>query len=381
MDKGISLYPGMGYPLAVSLAYLELAQQAGFTRLFTSLHIPEADSSSLLSEFRQIAATAVALGFRITADISPRTFRLLDADLEHLDPIRALGLDALRLDFGFSPAEIAYWTRQSGFTVEINASTIDPCILDAILAAGADVSRLQACHNYYPRPETGLSWELFSERSQLFRNLNIPVLAFLPSLKNPRGPIAAGLPTLERHRRMKSLTAAKHLAYSGLVDTILFGDPLADEQELRGVGTVEPDCADLRVAVTPRLTLAEHTILFAGHANRTDPGEWVVRSEPSRSLDAGQIMPRIPQRRNRGSVTIDNANYLRYMGELQIVRADLDADERVNVVAEIVAEEQFLIDMIRPGMKFRLNDSALESESAHTPSLRATPLVEGTFRT
>jgi hypothetical protein len=351
--KGISLYPGMGYPLAASLDYLQLVRQAGFSRLFTSLHIPEADNGSLLAEFRQIAAAAVALGFSTTADISPRTFRLLDASLDNLEPIRALGIDALRLDFGFSPAEIAYWTRASGFTIELNASTIDPRTLDAILAAGADVSRLQACHNYYPRPETGLSWELFCERCLLFREHGIAVATFIPSLRNPRGPLAEGLPTLERHRRLNPLTAAKQLAHSDLVDAIFFGDPLAGAEVIQAVGAIQSDCIELRVTVTPNLSPSEREILFANHDNRTDPGEWVVRSATSRGLHAGRVPPRIPRRRSRGSVTVDNANYLRYMGELQIVRKDLAADERVNVVAEVAAEEMFLIDMIRPGMKFR----------------------------
>lgn len=353
MEKGISLYPGMGYPLAASLSYLRLARQAGFTRLFTSLHIPEADSASLLSEFRHVTAEAAALGFRTTADISPRTFRLLDASLAHLEPIRALGLDALRLDFGFSPEEIAHWTRQSGFRIELNASTIDIRMLDAILAAGADPRYLQACHNYYPRPETGLSFELFAERSLLFRSRGISVSAFIPSLRNPRGPLQAGLPTLERHRGLHPLTAAKHLACTDLVDTILFGDPLAGDDEVRGVGSIDPDCLQLRVNTVGELNTAERKILAMEHANRNDPGEWVIRSEPSRTMKVGEIPCHLPRRRSRGSVTIDNSKYLRYMGELQIVRKDLEADERVNVIAQIVPEEVFLIDLIKPGMKFR----------------------------
>lgn len=357
LEKGISLYPGMGYPLVASLDYLYLARQAGFSRLFTSLHIPEADSDNLLAEFQRLVTSAVSLGFRITADISPRSFRLLNAGLGQLEPLRQLGLDALRLDYGFSPAEIACWTRQSGFCIELNASTLDAPALDAVLSAGADPARLQACHNYYPRPETGLSWELFSERSQLFRKHGIPVAAFIPSVRHPRGPLGEGLPTLEQHRRLDPVTAAKQLAYSGLVDRILFGDPLAAASEIQAVGRIQPDCIEMSIRIDEKLSPAEKTILFAGHVNRLDPGEWVVRSAPSRTLQAGLVAPRIPRRRPRGSVTIDNANYLRYMGELQITRKPLDADERVNVIAEVAAEELFLIDMIRPGMRFRFVES------------------------
>ncbi|MDU4962296.1 MAG: MupG family TIM beta-alpha barrel fold protein [Sporomusaceae bacterium] len=352
MQKGISLFPGMGYPLSASLDYLQAARRAGFTRLFTSLHIPEADDG-LLSEFRLLAAEAAALGFSLTADISPLTFRLLSAGLDRLEPLQQLGLQAVRLDFGFTAAEIAAWTRQSGFCVELNASTIDAAMLDAIMAAGADAAKLQACHNYYPRPETGLGWELFASRCRLFNTRGIAVAAFIPSLQNPRGPLQAGLPTLERHRRSGPVAAAKELFCSGLVDAVLFGDPLAARSEIEAVGALRDDCLPLRVRLSGDISQAERRILFAGHVNRLDPGEAVVRSATARSLHAGEVPARLARRRGRGSVTIDNTRYLRYMGELQIVRQELAADERVNVVARIAPEEEFLIDLIRPGMKFR----------------------------
>ena len=60
--------------------------------------------------------------------------------------------------------------------------------------------------------------------------------------------------------------------------------------------------------------------------------------------------------RRAGAVTIDNQDYLRYMGEMQVVRSPLPADSRVNVVAHIIPEEVFLLDYIRPGDAFRLKE-------------------------
>ncbi|TKV17243.1 DUF871 domain-containing protein, partial [Citrobacter sp. TBCS-11] len=50
--------------------------------------------------------------------------------------------------------------------------------------------------------------------------------------------------------------------------------------------------------------------------------------------------------RSRGSITIDNCDYGRYMGEIQIVKNDLAADEKVNVVGKIIAEDRPLITFI-----------------------------------
>ncbi len=354
LSKGVSAYVGMGYSIEANRQYLKLASQSGFTRLFTSLHIPEANAETLLEEFQALMVDAVELGFQITADISPRAFELLQASIDHLKPIRRLGLHALRLDYGFPPVEIAKLSRESGLAIEINASTVDEELLQAIMDAGADPARLQACHNYYPRPETGLSYSLFAQRSQIFRNYKIPVLAFIPSQQNPRGPIFAGLPTLEEHRLWKPLQAAKHLVASALVDGILFGDPLAEPLELAAVGQVNETCLEIQIERNPDLTEDELNILFATqHTNRLDPGEYVVRSQEARGLCRGDILPRSPQPRLRGNITLDNSQYLRYMGELQVMRQPLPADMRVNVVGKIVPEEEFLLDWITPGRAFR----------------------------
>jgi hypothetical protein len=58
--------------------------------------------------------------------------------------------------------------------------------------------------------------------------------------------------------------------------------------------------------------------------------------------------------RKLGYVTIDNKDYLRYCGELQICKRTLPADKRVNVVGKIIDEELFLIDYIEDETKFRL---------------------------
>lgn len=355
-EKGISAYVGMGTSQEAIHCYLELAKTYGYTRLFTSLQIPEADAAGLVNDFRKFAAQAVKLGYSITADISPRACAMLGNNLSDFSALKKLGLAAIRLDDGFSPEQIAALSVTSGLDIEINASTITPVTLAQIYAAKAEVSRIRACHNYYPRPETGLSFALFAERCRLLRDYKIPVFAFLPSRKCPRGPIFAGLPTLEKHRTVSSKLAAKELLASRLVDGIFFGDPLAAEEELASVASLDSSYIELQVIVEADTSAVEREILFAPHTNRTDPGEWVIRSQEARSICQAAIPARTNKPRRTGAVTIDNEDYLRYMGEMQLVRSPMPADPRVNVVAHIIPEELFLLDYITPGGSFRLKE-------------------------
>lgn len=355
-EKGISAYMGLNQSLSAVCNYLKLARHYGYTRLFTSLHIPEADPKLLLRDFHTFMAVAVELGYAITADISPAAFTLLGASMSDLSPLKRLGISTLRLDYGFSPEQIALITHTSELVVELNASTVTPAILQAIHAANADLTKIRGCHNYYPRPETGLSFPLFAERSKLFRQYNIPVLAFIPSQTCPRGPIFAGLPTLEKHRTMSPRLAAKELLACQLVDGLLFGDPLVTEEELASVAALTADCMELEVKVQPDVSTEERDILFSKHTNRHDPGEGVIRSQEARTLCKEIIAPRPSLPRQVGAITIDNQDYLRYMGELQLITSPLPADQRVNIVAHVIPEEIFLLPYLTPGGSFRLKE-------------------------
>ncbi|MFA7126753.1 MAG: DUF871 domain-containing protein, partial [Bacilli bacterium] len=56
--------------------------------------------------------------------------------------------------------------------------------------------------------------------------------------------------------------------------------------------------------------------------------------------------------RRKMMVTIDNEHFLRYQGELSIMRQDLPCDARVNVIGEAIMSD-YLLENIRPGQQFR----------------------------
>jgi uncharacterized protein len=357
VNLGISVFIGMGQSMADNISYMERARQFGYSRLFTSLHIPEADSHAFHDMGRTIFTTARKLGFEVTADISPLIWKKLELQPETL---KKFGIDILRADWGFSPQDLWNLTARSGLPIEVNASTMDELTLQELLAAGFDRSTLRAGHNYYPRPETGISFSLLLERSRFFQAKGMEIAVFLPGKTNRRGPISAGLPTVEAHRYMPLAESARQLCLSGVVNTIIFGDPLATDDELEiltNLSALSPTLLELRIRTTEDVATAMHSILGASlHTNRLDAAAQVIRSQESRGLCKETILPGKIRSRRRGDVTIDNVKYGRYMGELQIVLCDLPADSRVNCIGSLLPEDFYLLDCLTPGRTFRLKE-------------------------
>ncbi|MHC1758267.1 MAG: DUF871 domain-containing protein [Negativicutes bacterium] len=355
---GVSVFTGMEQSVHQNIEYLQLAANLGYQKVFTSLHIPEADYRTLLSDCRVLLEEAKRLNFSVTADISPRTWILLGIEPSELG---SWGIDILRLDYGFSPAIMREMADAGDLRIEVNASSMGENELSRLLATGIDHTVLCAGHNYYPRPDTGLSFELFVLRSQIFRAMKIPVSVFVPGLQHPRGPVFAGLPTVEMHRRMTPVEAVRQLWASGLVDSIMFGDPLISTADLTAVAELpcnEPNPLELRI-VTYDLSQEERKLVFAPiHTNRNDAAGYVVRSQESRENHSIRFVPRQQsQERRRGDVTIDNLRYGRYEGELQILQRDLPADEKVNVVGRVIDEDICLLDCLFPGRVFCLREA------------------------
>ena len=354
---GVAFFTGMEQTAEQNVEYLSLAANQGYRYLFTSLHIPEADCRSLVADCRKVLTVAKQLGFTVTADISPRTWDLLSLKPQELGE---WGIDTLRIDYGFSPEQICRLSRDSGLQIELNASAMTEEELAKILATGMERRKLCAGHNYYPRPETGLGFDLFIHRSRQFQRVEIPVSVFVPGQLHPRGPIRAGLPTLETHRRLGAVAAVRQLWATGLVDTILFSDPLVPAADLAAVAALPhnmPDPMRLRIE-TFKMTATERRIVeLPCHTNRNDAAGALVRSQESRESVDAPILPRSDLRiRHRGDVTIDNSRYGRYAGELQIVLHDLPADEKVNVVGKIAATDLCLLDCIFPGRAFTFEE-------------------------
>ena len=278
---GISAFVAMEQSAKQNIEYLKLARNLGYKKLFTSLHIPEADYQVFVPECKKLLDAAGELGYEVTADISPSFWTrlgILPRDL------RSIGLTTLRIDYGFDSLKIRELAEVSHCRIELNASIITETELDIVLSSGLDRRFLTAGHNYYPRPETGLGFDVFMRRSEGFKSRGIPVSAFIPCLQHPRGPIFAGLPTLESHRNMTTADAVRQLWTSGGVDSIFFGDPAVPELVLASAASQFSDVAGpvkLRIRTELLQSVCESILRAPVHTNRLDAAESVIRSQES----------------------------------------------------------------------------------------------------
>ena len=355
MDTGISIYPGLGGSITEKTDRIDAASALGIRRLFTSFHIPETDASAFHKELDAVLSTARSHGFDVVADISPASAALLGMD--RFEPVKLanLGITTIRIDDGFDAEKIALYSQV--IQVQLNASTLTEDNLKDLQKRGARMEALDGLHNFYPRPHTGLDRTYVIEQTKRLQDYGLSVGAFGASSKGRRGPLSEGLPTLEEHRRLSVSLAARHLAALGL-QSVFIGDDRPSMEELHQLARVGQEETGV-VVLKARLLIREpyvQDLLSHTFTSRPDPSRDVVRAGSSRSLLDGRIIePDSAGFRSlrRGDITIDNADFLRYMGEVQIVKRELEPEARTNIAAKILPEEEFLIDTITPGRKFR----------------------------
>jgi len=194
VKTGISIY--LSSPLQDIERTIERGAAAGARYAFTSLHIPEDGGAAYADKVRHVLSLLSARGIALIADVGPRTCDLLG--LERIEDLRDLGLEYLRLDYGFSAQRVA---ELSGvFRIVVNASTVSSDEIASWREAGADVTRFAACHNFYPKPYTGLALEDIARTNLRLAALGFEIMAFVPGDANVRGPVFEGLPTVEAQR-------------------------------------------------------------------------------------------------------------------------------------------------------------------------------------
>ena len=354
MQTGIAVYPGLDNSLEENLQLIDTAAQWGITRLFTSLHIPETKVDVFKNELGQLLQAARRHKMEIISDISPLTLQLLGLEHFSLTAFQFLGIRTLRLDDGYTTDDIAELSRNGQqLKIQLNASTITGQLLTELLYKKANFANIDALHNFYPREGTGLSEETLVRKTAMLHKAGIRVGAFIPSEYRRRSPLRRGLPSLEMHRDMNVSLAARHLAAIGM-DSIFISDSLPDDTELRTLGGLQGG----RVVLKARLLTKDPqqlTLLRQTFTSRIDEARDAIRTQESRTWlkeQAFTIAPENTKVRPYGAVTIDNQQYPRYHGELQIIKRPQPADARINVAAQIPEEECFLLNYIIPGKKF-----------------------------
>ena len=346
-----SVYIGLKeYPLKRNLDYIKMLKANGVETVFVSAHMPEM-SENIDEELKEILKECKKLKIKVVLDVNKDKFLQMEKDGQ-LD-----GVYSIRLDYGFRNKDIVDVINR-GYLVELNASAVKEETMEYLKANGVDFLNFRVSHNFYPKKYTGLSYKVVKEKNEFLKSYGCYVVIYIPSHHQHRPPMYEGLPTLEAHRNA-SLTAILTEAKMLDCDEICFGDAYCSEEEIRYATTF--DSGIIKVPVTLKKDVSEEIIknLTKLHRNRIDESEYFVRS----SVRCDGIKPFNTVPRNIKDVTIDNELFMRYQGEVCIMKQSIEADERVNVVGKCNCSD-FLINNIKPGDKFRLVIDDVISEDA-----------------
>lgn len=168
-----------------------------------------------------------------------------------------------------------------------------------------------------------------------------------------RGPIGQGLPTLERHRDQLPSACFADLALRFHMDGIFLGDP--------GISQVEQErirrfCDTAPSPFPPFWNLNIKICMGARlRPGPTPPPPWSALPNPEPTpAPAGRWSRPVPAPGPGGVITMDNREYGRYSGEIQLIRASLPADPRVNVIGRLPELSLLLADCIQRGSPFIL---------------------------
>ena len=315
--------------------------------VFLSLHISEEFDASFCARAEEACHALADMGYRIIADVSVKTVAQFGCtDLTEL--AEKLRLWALRIDYGFSVSEIQAMAEK--MPIVLNASTTTVEDARAIAAKGGCV---MAMHNFYPRPETGLDEDYFREITESLRQAGLKVLAFIPGDARKRGPVFEGLPTLEAHRHILPSAAFADLALNYGMETIFVGDPGISQKE---IDRIDRFCREGILSIPCEIQEDWQYLYDQVFTCRMDSPKRLVRFQESRiySCQGPTTEPANCIPRTRGSLTIDNLRYGRYSGEIMLIRSDLPADDRVNVIGHVPENALLLLDLIGSGRKFTL---------------------------
>lgn len=335
--KGISVYVGLDdYPIEETLKYLEKAKEYGVDFVFTSAHIPEAD---IESKFQILLDKADELELPLVVDVSKRV----------MDKFRLpKSLGALRLDYGFTIEEVVEFSNTLPYLIELNASNLSRAYLEKLKALNANFNNIRLSYNFYPKRYTGMDILNVLRLNNLYKEYGLKVLAYIPSNSNKRPPLYDGLPSVESHRDLDIRQASYELFAVGC-DGVCIGDAYINADDFEKLCSLS-DIYEIPIKVYDNLSKEELEVLSNIHTFRIDESSYLKRSSKSRGV---KITPNNTTYIKPYMVTIDNELYKRYSGEVSIALKEMENKGSVNVVGCVSCDAHTLIDLIKPGSKFK----------------------------
>ncbi len=335
--------------------YIKVMKEAGFDTVFTTIFVPDEDKSMYLENIISIGETCKEHGMKLMLSTSEESIKEVKLDLD-VQRLKDIGITGVRVTHTMDP-EIAALLSEH-FTVAISASHTSSEDLKVLNECGANLSNIEAWFYYYDRAEIGLSEDFMRNKIKFWKSMDIKTTAFAPGDDHHIGPFVGSL-TLEKHRAKHPLYSCIDLLTNFGIDNVIIGDsPLQPKTIHQFEKFMDENTLVFYVDVLDY----EYFPLVKGlHKNRIDEAEYVIRAEDMVFQSDVHVVNRYLVSRPRGSLTLDNYKYGKYMGEFHINKVDMELSRMVNVVAHVREEDIDLIDVCSGGMLFEIVDNAEDS--------------------
>ncbi len=364
---GISYYTDY-YDREHCIEKIDFAEKLGYKVIFTSLILNDYGFANTVEGISEDALFFLKYAhdksLEVHADLTKKVLYQIGATVDNLSAISEMKIPVIRLDGGFTVEEIATLTLNNyGIKIEDNLSNfID--LNEKIEAIGklGNLENYLACHNFYPRNDTGMSLEDAVNAANIAKAHGVRTGVFIGSLssKADLNNISQSTMTVEDHRYLPSEIQAIELMCTEAFDYILFGDSNPSHYEMEQVSKaffnyfgetkkiVELPCYFEEIISDHLQTLK--SIEFNARADRP---EKVLRGCQSRgkiNLGKSNILKRM-----KGTITLDNVESDQYIGEMQITLEDFPPAKYANVVGYVRPYAFCLLEYLRnPSITFKL---------------------------
>ena len=354
VEIGLSVYPDF-YDFETIKKQLLVASSLGYTRVFTSIQLGALGferTDELLSEgFIKLFKLTRELGMKVHADLNLEVFTQVGAEVDNVKPIVDLNIDVIRLDGGFGIDEIVRLTNNPyGLVIEDNTSN-DAHLIETIekINERGNIKNYRACHNFYPRNETGLDFDDAVYTADLLNDFGVGNGVFITSQTSPAdlNTSGEGTPPLAAPRSRPPLTAVSPLSTTGVYKIDINGDSMPDFASLKAVSdAAKCDYVELEAWLDKDLDPEQRKVL-------TETILWSRPDQPRLLLRATQtrkkvhVLAKNTIARPYLSITLDNDRSNRYEAEVQIALEDLQPSAVANVVGMVKPTCKRLLNQVK----------------------------------
>ncbi|MEJ8737176.1 MupG family TIM beta-alpha barrel fold protein [Erysipelotrichaceae bacterium HCN-30851] len=373
-EIGISVYPET-QELDFCKKKIDDAVALGYTKIFTGFG-SDLENIKLTDKFIEVFKYAKEKGLEFHVDFNNYVMKGLGMTCDNLKLAADIGIPVIRVDCGISHEDIITMTKNPyGIKIEENLSNIN-ILKDKMekVKKYGNMDNYCACHNFYPRINSGLDIEYAFECARIAKSYGCKTGAFIGSLYSEPALVANGKSTMtvEKHRYIPSHIQAMELFSSELFDFLIFGDGDPSYEEMVAVSQTTKNayeclsqeekeklnedqrkeyenayCIQLPIYFenfeNPSIEKLKSIVM----KNRIDICEEAVRIMNWRGTYSVNAKNTI--KRPKYSVTIDNKYNDGYRGEIEILLKDMPAVPYANVIGMVKPYAYDLVDIIRKG--------------------------------